>query len=35
VIFGLLEGDEGRGEVAQTMYMHVSKYKNDIIKGEI
>jgi NADH:ubiquinone oxidoreductase subunit E len=23
-----------RGEVAQTMYTHVSKYKNDKIKGE-
>jgi hypothetical protein len=24
----------GRGDVAQTMYMHVSKCKNDKIKGE-
>jgi hypothetical protein len=24
----------GQGEVAQTMYTHVSKYKNDKIKGE-
>jgi hypothetical protein len=24
-----------RGKVAQTMYIHVSKYKNDRIKGEI
>jgi hypothetical protein len=27
-------GGWGEGEVAQTMYMHVSKCKNDKIKGE-